>query len=101
MPEKFVGEPFSKSPFSGIGKIYASDVYVTIFYVKTFCRTVPKRFLAEPFCAVFQKISSSEKFMDKGGGGVSRFFIENFLSPMPKNFVGEPFCAVFQKISGS
>ena len=36
VPEKFVGEPFSKSPFSGIGKIYASDGYVTIFYQKFF-----------------------------------------------------------------
>ena len=61
VPEKFVGEPFSKSPVSGIEKIYASDGYVTIFYQKVFCLTVPERFVEEPFFAVFQKNSSSEK----------------------------------------
>ena len=28
---------------------------------KYFCLTVPKHFVEEPFCAVFQKISASEK----------------------------------------
>ena len=28
---------------------------------KFFCLTVPKNFVEEPFCAVFQKISGSEK----------------------------------------
>ena len=36
VPEKFVGEPFSKSPVSGVEKVYASDGYVTIFYQKFF-----------------------------------------------------------------
>ena len=75
MPEKFVGEPFSKSPFSGIGKIYASDGYVTIFYQKTFCLTVPKRFVAEPFCAVFHKTCDSEKVYGEEGGGSIKIFL--------------------------
>ena len=29
---------------------------------------MPKKFIGEPFCAVFQKTSGSEKFMDKRGG---------------------------------
>ena len=28
---------------------------------KFFCLTVPKNFVGEPFCAVFQKISGSQK----------------------------------------
>ena len=31
------------------------------FPSKIFCLTVPKNFVGEPFCAVFQKISGSEK----------------------------------------
>ena len=31
------------------------------FLSKIFCLTVPKNFVEEPFCAVFQKISGSEK----------------------------------------
>ena len=32
------------------------------FPSKFFCLTVPKNLVGEPFCAVFQKISGSEKF---------------------------------------
>ena len=45
---------------SGIEKLYASEGYVTILS-NFFCLTVPKNFVEEPFCAVFQKISGSEK----------------------------------------
>ena len=31
------------------------------FLSKIFCLTLPKNLVAEPFCAVFQKISDSEK----------------------------------------
>ena len=31
------------------------------FEAKIFCLTVPKNFVGEPFCAVFQKISGSQK----------------------------------------
>ena len=57
------GESFSVSIISGIKKFYASEGYVTIFdfLSKFFCPTVPKYFLVEPFCAVFQKNSGSEK----------------------------------------
>ena len=34
---------------------------MTIFCRKFFCLTVPKNFVEEPFCAVFQKTSGSEK----------------------------------------
>ena len=32
-----------------------------IFPSKTFCLTVPKNFVEEPFCAAFQKNPASEK----------------------------------------
>ena len=60
---------------------------IKIFRRKFFCLTVPKNFVGEPFCAVFQKISGSEKFMDKrGGGGVSSFSIEIFLFHSAESF---------------
>ena len=58
------------SPISGIEKVYASDGYVTIFRRSFFCLAVPKNLAGEPFCAVFQKNSGSEKvkkFKDKRG----------------------------------
>ena len=57
------GESFSVSLISGIEKFYATEGYVTIFdfLSKFFCLTVPKKLVGEPFCAVFQKISGSEK----------------------------------------
>ena len=57
------GESFSVSLISGIEKFYASEGYVTIFdfLSKFFCLTVPKNLVGEPICAVFQKISGSEK----------------------------------------
>ena len=40
---------------------------------------MPRNFVAEPFCAVFQKVSGTEKIYGKEGG-VSRFCVEIFLS---------------------
>ena len=61
---------------------------------------MPKKLREEPFCAVFQKTSGSEIFMDKRG--VCQYFpSKNFCLRVPKKFRGEPFCAVFQKTSGS
>ena len=63
---------------------------------------MPKNFVGEPFCAVFQKISGSQKVYGYGGGGeYEEFPSKNFCLTVLKNFVGEPFYAVFQKISGS
>ena len=52
------------------------------FLSKNFCLTVPKHFVEELFCAVFQKIY--------GRGEVSSFSSEKFLSHCAKNFVEEP-----------
>ena len=45
-----------------------------------------KIFAGEPFCAVFQNFSGSEKDYEKGGGGKSRFSLETFLSHSSENF---------------
>ena len=50
------------------------------FAFELFCLTVPKIFVEEPFCAVFQKISGVEKFMDKRGVGSIKIFRRKFLS---------------------
>ena len=62
MPKNFVREPFRVSLISGMGIFLASEGYVTIFdfLSKYFCLTVPKNFIVEPFCAVFQKNFGSE-----------------------------------------
>ncbi len=53
------------------------------FPSKIFCLSVPKVFAGETLCAVFQKDSSSKKFVNKRGW-VSRFSVE-FLSRTAKN----------------
>ena len=50
------------------------------FSVEIFCLTEPKNFVGEPFCAVFQEISGSEKVYGSEGGEVSKFSFENLLS---------------------
>ena len=50
------------------------------FPSKNFSLTVPKNFVGQLCCAVFQKFSGSENFMNKGAGGVSRFSVEKFFS---------------------
>ena len=47
---------------------------------KTFCLTVPKHFVEEPFYAVFWKKSGSEKVYGYKRVGVSKFSVESFLS---------------------
>ena len=71
------------------------------FPSKIFCLTVPKNFVVELFCAVFQKNSGSEKKLWVRGRGKYRSFFEIILSGSARNFVREPFLAVFQEISGS
>ena len=66
-----------------------------------FCLRVPKNFVGEPFCDVFQKNSGSEKVYGKEGEEYQEFPSKIFCLTVPKNFVGEPFCDMFQKNSGS
>ena len=69
------------------------------FPSKTFCLTVPKNFVVETFCAVFQKISGSEKvFGQEGRGEYQDFPPKNFCLTVPKLSVGESFDVAF--ISG-
>ena len=60
VPKNFVGEPFSVSLISGIGKILCFRGLCHDFPSKIFCLTVPKKFVGEPFCAVFQKNSGND-----------------------------------------
>ena len=75
MPKNLAGEYFIVSLIFGIENFYVAEGYVTIFgfLSKFFCLTVPKKFVGEPCCAVFQK-----KFMDKWGeyqDFLSKFFL--------------------------
>ena len=60
VPKNFVGQPFRMSLISGIKKFYASEGYATIFG-RNFLSHSAEKFVDEPFCAVFQKISGSQK----------------------------------------
>ena len=80
VPKNSVGEPFSVSLFPGIEKFYASEGCHS-FMSKFFCLTVPKKLKVEPFCAVFQKISHSEKVYGKVGGRSIKNFRRKFFVP--------------------
>ena len=55
------------------------------FRSKFFCLTVPKNFVEEHFCAVFQKNSGSEKVCIRGGGEY-QYFRRFFLSHSAEKF---------------
>ena len=61
VPKNFVGESFTVAIISGIEKVWIRGGGYHDFPSKIFCLNVPKNFVGEPFCAVFQKISGSEK----------------------------------------
>ena len=56
--------------------IEREGVRVSRFPSKKFCLTLPKTFVGEPFCAVSQKNSGSEKVYVKEGGVVKTFSVE-------------------------
>ena len=60
---------------------------------KNFCLTVQKHFLEEPYSAVFQKNSGSEKVCGKevGGASVEYFRRKLFVSKCRKKFAREYF----------
>ena len=63
VPKTLVREPFKVSLISVMEKVFGSEGYVTIFnfLTKFLCLTVAKKFVGEPFCAVFHKNFGSEK----------------------------------------
>ena len=62
VPENFVGESFTVAIISRIEKVrIRGGGEVTRFSIDFFCPTVPKKIVGEPFCAVFQENSSSDK----------------------------------------
>ena len=62
LPKNFVGEPFGVSENFWYRKsFWIRGGEYQDFPSKIFCLTVPKNFVVETFCAVFQKISGSEK----------------------------------------
>ena len=54
------------------------------FQSKFFCLTVSKTFVGEPFCAVCQKVSGSEKVYGKEGGSIEIFRGKIFVSQCRK-----------------
>ena len=59
------------------------------FQSVVFCLTVPKIWLGEkPFCAVFQRISGSEKVLKRRGKEYQKFQSKLFCLTVPKILVG-------------
>ena len=83
VPKNAVVGHFSHSLFSGIEKVWIRGggrrKGVSQFSVENFCFTMPKTFVGEHFCAVFQKNSGSKKYMDKSGGGGIKIFRRSFF----------------------
>ena len=77
-PENFIKKPSTVVLVLGIENFYDKRGYVTIS-CRFFCLTVAKKLVEEPFCAVFQETSVSEKFMDKKGGEHQNFTVGNSL----------------------
>ena len=63
VPKGSVGEYFTVALISGIEKVWirGGGGEYQDFPSNFFCLRVPKNFVGEPFCAVFQKISGSQK----------------------------------------
>ena len=61
LPKNYVGEPFNLSLISGIETFYMPKKVASRFSAEFFRLAVPKKFVVEPFCAVFQNFSCSEK----------------------------------------
>ena len=74
------------------------EVEVSRFSFKNFLSHSAEKVRSEPFFAVFQKISGSEKFLDKKGGEHQDSPSKFFCVAVPKYLIGEPFSVSF--ISG-
>ena len=61
VPKKFVGESFTVALNSGSEKVYGQEGGVSRVSVEIFLSHSAELFAGEPFCAVSQKISGSEK----------------------------------------
>ena len=79
MPKNSAGEPLSVSLISGTENVFASEGCHDLLS-KIFCPRVPKQFVEEPFCAVFQKTSGSKSLWI--GGGIKIFRGNFFVSQL-------------------
>ena len=94
------GESFSFSLILVIDKVWITRGEIIKIFAKFFCHRVPKNFVVEPFCAVSQKYSGSEKV---NGQEVVVEYQDipsiTFCLIVPKKFVWEPFCvSLFPRI---
>ena len=62
---------------------------IHVFRSKIFCPTLPKIFVGEPFCAVFQKISGIAEIYGEEGVGYQDFTSKRFCLTVPKKYIGE------------
>ena len=56
------------------------------FPSKFLCLTVPKNFVGEPFCAVFQEVSVSQKALDNKVGWRVKIFPPKFFVSQSRKF---------------
>ena len=93
--KKLVREPLFFKEFLQTKNIMCG-MGVSRFSVINLFVTVPKTFVEDSFCAVFQKLSGSETLMDRrmevGGREHHDFPSKSCCLIIPKFFVREPFC---------
>ena len=83
------GKPFSVSLISSIEKVWirGGGSEYQDSPSKSFCLRVPKTFVEEPLCSVFQKVSKSGKvYGSKAGRRLSSFSVEKVLSHSAEKF---------------
>ena len=68
-PKNFLKNASTVALVSGIENFYKKKGITSRSSAEIFCPAVPENFVEEPFNAVFQEISVSEKLMDKCGWG--------------------------------
>ena len=92
MLRNFVGNPLSVSLLLGAEKVWIRERWEYQDYLsKIFCLTVPKNFVGEPFCGVFQKKSGGEKVNGWQGGKYQDFPSKTFCITVTRNFARKPF----------
>ncbi len=87
--------------FSGSEKVYGQRGGVSKFSVEKNFSHSAEYFVGQPCCSVFQKLSGSENFINKGGGGVSRFSVEKFFSHSAEKIRRATLLCSSQKLSSS
>ena len=89
--KNFVGQPFSVSLISGIGKFYASEGYVTVFCRKFLSHSAEKIRRRTLLCSVSEKFCQRKILWIREWGKYKDIQSKIFCLTAPKKFVWQLF----------